>query len=289
MTHIGVQLHTFRHVPEDLPTVLRSVADSGFQGVEFANQIHRADTQAVASALGETGLEAIGAHVDLSRLERDFESLVEQYQAIDCSTLVVPHVPGVEFMSAERIDELAVRLTDLADRLEARGLNLVVHNTKAMHYPVVGRYLSDTLVESTAVPTGAWVHLASTATQLLPDRARGVTGFDRLLEMTRASALEFEIDVEHAVGAGKDPHRLFEAVGDRLFAVHLSDGLRTRRFPPAHRSTTLGDGYVDLDRELRAAVQHDADWVIGEVDDHPEPRKAYRSIIEAVEASYQRV
>lgn len=287
MTQIGVQLHTFRDVDDEYPAILRRVTESGYEGVEFAHEIHDADTRAVATVLSETGLEPIGAHVELAHLEEDFESLVDQYETLGCSSIVIPHVSGTWFLTAGRVDALARRLNDLATRLDDRGFELVVHNTKAMHRPLVGEYGLGRVVESDIVPTGGAIHAASVMNQVLPGRR--TTGFDRLLAATEPSGIRFEIDVEHAVGTGRDPHRLFEAVGDRLFAVHVSDGKRTRTFPPAHQSTPLGHGSVDIEREVRGALQHEVDWLIGEVDDPPDPALAFESIMARIEDSHPAV
>lgn len=286
MTQIGVQLHTFRDVDDEYPAMLRRVAESGYEGVEFAHEIHGADTSAVAAVLSETGLEPVGAHVELAHLERDFESLVDQYETLGCSSIVIPHVSGTWFLTADRVSALARRLNDLAARLDDRGFKLVVHNTKAMHRPLVDAYGLGRVVESDIVPTGGAIHAASVMNGVLPARLRGTTAFDRLLAAT--DGVGFEIDVEHAVGTGRDPIRLFAATGDRLFAVHISDGTRTRVFPPAHRSTPLGDGAVDIERYVHGGVQCDAEWLIGEVDDPPDPALAFKSIMARIEDSYPR-
>jgi len=284
MTQIGVQLHTFRDVDDGYPAMLRRVAESGYEGVEFAHEIHDADTHAVAAVLSETGLEPVGAHVELSHLEREFESLVDQYATLGCSSLVIPHVPGRRFLTANRVDALAHQLDELAVRLANRGFELVVHNSKSMHWPLVSEYGLERLVESDIVPTGGSIHAASVMNQVLPGRLHRTTGFERLL--TATDEVSFEIDVEHAAGTGKDPLRLFSAAGDRLFAVHISDGTRTRTFPPAHRSMPLGDGTVDIEGAVRGALQYEAEWLIGEVDDPPDPALAFKSIMARIRDSH---
>lgn len=283
MTRTGVQLHTFREIDGSLHDVLHSVADHGFEGVEFAHQVHDAEPRAVANTLDDTGLAPIGAHVSLHRLEREFESLTELYGTIGCSTIIVPHISATEFVSTNRVHALTERLEGLADRLESHGFDLVLHNSKGMHHPIVAKFGFERLLESNVVPSGAFVHLATGVNEVAPSHLRGESGFDRLVELTQTTGIEFEIDVEHAVGVGRDPHRLFEAVGNRLFAVHLSDGVRERTFPPTYQSTPLKHGDVDIDRSIRGAVDYGADWLIGEVDDHPDPGSAFQSIRQHIE------
>lgn len=283
MTQTGVQLHTFRKIETSFHDILHRVADSGFDGVEFADQVHDVEAQAVANTLVETGLTPIAAHVSLSHLETEFESLKKRYRTIGCSKVVIPHISAREFLSIERIEALTERLTKLANRLDDEGFDLVLHNSKKMHLPIVAKFGAERLLESNVPPWGAFTYLATGLNEITPSRFRRESAFEQLVERTEAAGIEFEIDVEHAVGVGQDPHRLFEAVGERLFAVHLSDGVRDRTFPPVYRSTPLNHGDVDIERSIRGALQHDADWLIGEVDNHPEPESAFQSIMQNIQ------
>jgi sugar phosphate isomerase/epimerase len=67
-----------------------------------------------------------------------------------------------------------------------------------------------------------------------------------------------------------------------LFAVHLSDGVRSRRFPPVYRSTPLGEGIVDVERDIRGAIEYGSDWLVGEVDHPPDPYESFESISETI-------
>lgn len=285
MIQTGVQLHTFRDVDTSIHGLLHRVADHGFDGVEFAHQIHDAEAESVANTLDETGLASIGAHVSLSHLEAEFESITEQYGTIGCSTIVVPHISASKFVTVDRIRALTERLTRVSNRLDDRGFELVLHNSKAMHFPMVAKFGPSRLLESDVIPPGALVYFATGLNELVPSRLRGESAFERLVEMTETTGIKFEIDVEHAVGVGRDPHRLLEAVEERLFAVHLSDGVRDRRFPPRYQSTPLNRGDVDIERSVRGAADHGADWLIGEVDDHPEPESAFQSIRQNMEGA----
>lgn len=286
MTQIGLQLHTLRDIEEPLPTILHRVAEHGFEGVEFAHRIHDADTEAVAAALSETGLEPISAHVSMSELEGEIAPLLEQYDTLDCSHLVIPHISAMHFLTGARIEALARRLRDLADRLDEHGFELVIHNSQGMHRPVFGRYGTDQLVETDRVPTGGWVYLAQGLSHVFPGRWYDRTGFFHLATALESAPIGFEIDVRHAVCSGQQPAQLFEEVGDRLFAVHLSDGARTRRLPPAYRPVPLGDGIVDVKESIRQAIHHEADWLIGEVDDHPNQQQVFQPMIDAIEPTY---
>lgn len=283
MTQIGVTLHTFRNMADTLPEILQQVSNRGFEGVEFANRIHDADIHKTNAALRDTGLESIAGHLGLSRLESEFDTVLERYATVDCDTLVIPHIPGDHFVSQERVDTLVERLVDLADRLESHGFRLVVHNTPSMHRPMVNKYGLHRFVDSDIVPTGGLLYSTWGLNHVLPGNGRRDTGFNRLVTATEDTPIEFEVDTQHAVSAGRDPHELFEQVSDRLFAVHLSDGVRSKRFPPKSRSTPLGEGVVDIERNIRGAVEYDADWLVGEVDNPPDPRESLDTVSETVQ------
>lgn len=287
MTRIGVALHTFRNVEESLPAILRRVADHGLEGVEFARRVHDAELEAVEAALAETELDPIAAHVTLDRLESNFEALLDRYATLDCTRLVIPHVAGNHFVTSDRVDALATRLTELAERLDARGFTLVVHTTRAMHRPVVDEFGLGRLVESSVVPTGGLVYCTQGLNHVLPSRWRENTGFHRLVAATESAPIEFEIDTQHAVSLGQDPHRLFETAADRLFAVHLSDGIRGNWFPPVYHSAPLGDSMVDIERDIQGAIDAGADWLVGEVDEPPDPHQSFAAISETLHQRYE--
>lgn len=286
MTRIGVALHTFRKIDRTIPEILDEVRAHGFEGVEFAHRLHDADIRDTAAALSDTGLESIAAHVTLSRLESEFESLLDRYDTIDCTHLVIPHVSGGYFVTQERISSLARRLVSLADRLQSHGFTLAVHNTRAMHRPMVDQYGLHRFIDSDIIPTGGLVYCTWGLDHILPGDGRTTTGFDRLVSETDSAPIEFEIDTQHAVSVGEDPHHLFEQVSDRLLAVHLSDGIRGKRFPPTYHSSPLGDGMVDIDRDIRGALDHEVEWLIGEVDHPPDPHQSFEAISETLRRRY---
>jgi sugar phosphate isomerase/epimerase len=240
----------------------------------------------VAAALTETGLEPSSAHVPLSKLEGEIEPLLEQYDALGCSHLVIPHLSAMHFLTQRRIETLAERLRDLAERLDDDGFELVIHNGQGMHRPVFGRYGTDQLVEADAVPTGGWVYLAQGLGHIFSRRWHDRTGFFRLASALESAPVSFEIDIRHAVCSGQDPEQLFAEVADRLFAVHLSDGARTRRLPPAYRPVPLGDGIIDIEQSIRQAIYHEADWLIGEVEGQSNQHQVVQPMIDAIEPTY---
>lgn len=118
-----------------------------------------------------------------------------------------------------------------------------------------------------------WHRAATTLGRLLGfdgDDIADRTGFGRLLERTPAE-LTFEIDVGWVVAAGYDPASVFELLGERLVLVHISDVAVARRFPKTYRSTSPGEGIVDLAGAVAAARGTDAEWLIFEDDTAADP------------------
>lgn len=268
-TRVGFQLYSLHGSEDPLPDIVRRVGDQGYQGVEFADRLHEADADAVATALAEAGVEPVAAHVSLSRLKSDREALLDRLATIECSRLVVPHVGSGNFLTRTRVDDLATRLDRIGDALADHGVTLSVHTTSAMHRPLLDRYGLDSLVGMDAVPAGVWRYAVRALGGVTPDRMHGETGFERLC--SRTDALSFEVDTKEAAIAGRDLTAVLDRAGDRTWALHLSDAVRTRRFPPAFRPSGLGDGVVDLDASLAAALDRGVEWVIVESEDPAEP------------------
>ena len=283
MTQIGIQLHSIRALDEELPAVLRRVNDHGFDAVEFAAGIQAADIDGVRRALDETDLFPIGAHVGLARMESDLDALVQRFESIGCDRFVVPHISADRLLSADRVDGVARRLNDLAERLRARGFELVVHNSREMHLPVLDGYYLDRTVEAGAVPRGVWTHLAWGLDRLSPRGLRPETAFERLVAQTDRDAVGFEVDIGHVASANRDPASVFDVVQDRLVAVHVCDAERSRWLPPAYRSKNLGGGMVRLERAINEAARHDIDWFIVENDYPTDPVEVLDNGIDVVE------
>lgn len=271
MTQVGIQLHSLRELNNPLPEILRHVDAHGFDVVEFASRVHGENARSVRTALDETGLVPVGAHVSLSRLETDLEPLLDRCEILGCNRLVVPHIPSKYFLTSDRVKSVAARLNTLAHELGDRGFELVIHNSREMHLPVLDRYLLGKVVDVDAIPRGAWAHLAWGIDQVLPHEDTRQRGFQLLVEATDADRISFEIDVSHLASAGRDPVQLFDLVEDRLFAVHVCDVRRSRWLPPDYEPVDIGDGFAEVESFIRKAVDHGVDWIITENDEPSDP------------------
>ncbi|WP_339103487.1 sugar phosphate isomerase/epimerase [Haloterrigena salinisoli] len=188
MVRTGIQLYTLRGLEDELPTLLRRVAETEFDGVELAGFGETAPRE-VAAVLEDVDLEVAGAHVGIDALEDDLDGVAETCAALDCDRVVVPYLGDGHFESAAAVRETAARLSELADRLAERGLALGYHNHDHEFVPLEG-----------------------------DDRS----AFDLLIDETDASLL-IELDVGWAAAAGRDPTALLERLEGRAPLVHLKD------------------------------------------------------------------
>lgn len=263
----AIQLHTLRSLDVPLPERIRRVADAGFEGVEFAGTFLESNPHAVRRALDETDVTPVAAHVDLTRIEANVESLTDRLHHVGCRHAIVPHLSGDYFRTKAAVDTLALRLEQLADRLDSHGIQLSYHVSREPFLPLLDRYRLATLAR---IPSSGFIW--QLATEVIDRTIRGssrtldVTAFNRLVSQTED--LTFEVDVGWVAAGNYDPVSVFESLGDRMPFIHMADLRRVKQFPSMFRSVPLGEGILDLDRVLDAARQTNANWLIYE-NDHP--------------------
>lgn len=186
----AINLFTVREIDEPLSRVLERVADAGFDGVEFIHRLPESNTDDVVATLEETGLEAPAAHVapftDLDGAPDAFDAAAADYEAVGCDYLAFSIGDGYATTDAE-IREAATKLDALAERVEARGFELLYHN----HH---------------------WEF----------ESLDGASRYDRLLEATD-DRVGVELDVGWAAAGGADPVALIDRLGERLRVLHAKD------------------------------------------------------------------
>lgn len=88
-----------------------------------------ARTTALAGLLAERGLKLTDSHVALLDLKHDIETIVENAQAFNISSLLVPSAPVPQCdMLAEGWRELGAHLAALGDKISGHGISLEYHN-----------------------------------------------------------------------------------------------------------------------------------------------------------------
>jgi sugar phosphate isomerase/epimerase len=237
MPELAIQLYTLRDIDRSVPDIIHSVGAAGYGGVEFAHRFHDADVDAVAAAMADAGVEAVGAHIGLDRLERADEALFDRYRAVGCSRLVIPHLPEAHFMSERAVTELADRLNALGADLDDRGFSLCYHNQDHEFHP----------------------------------EGDG-TAFETLVDAVDADLVAFELDVGGAAAAGEDPAALLTGLGPRAPLVHVKDVHVENPTPGSGQvSADIGNGDVDVGAVADAAADAGVEWLVFEDDEPTDP------------------
>lgn len=224
MTRPAIQLYTLRDLDATVPELVHLVGETALEGIELAG-LGEASTSAISTALEETGLEPVAAHVSLDTLQRDLHGTVATYRALGCETLIVPMVDADRFTSPEAITAFADELNPVGAALADDAMRVGYHNH-------------------------------SFEFERLAD---GRLAFEHLLAETSEDVL-IELDVGLAMWAGADPVSLLEQYGDRISLVYRTDSVPGEE--PHHRH--YGTGTVDLRACASVARTADVGWTIYE-------------------------
>jgi sugar phosphate isomerase/epimerase len=117
VAEIAINLYSVRELDEPLTRTLDRVADAGYDGVQFSEEID-AGAEELAAKIDETGLDPVPAHVGIDRLEDDLSGTLPFYETLGIDGVVVPWLGPVEFETRSRVEETIDRLASLAERVE---------------------------------------------------------------------------------------------------------------------------------------------------------------------------
>lgn len=183
MYETAFQLYSIADVKDKTDTILETVGELSYDGVEFAGFAGTIDE--VVAALEETGLEAASAHVGIDALENNLDETLETYRALDCEHLVIPWLDPEAFESRDAVESTATRLAEIADELPP-GVTLHYHNH------------DHEFVEIDGYPA-----------------------LEHVIELTED--VRIEPDLGWIGVAGYDPVAFLDRHGDRISHVHVKD------------------------------------------------------------------
>jgi sugar phosphate isomerase/epimerase len=209
---LALQLYTLREeAADDLPAVLRRVAELGYVGVEPAG-LYGHDPAEIRRLLVDVGLRVCSSHGPLPDSPDTERLLVEQ--ALLGSSVSFPSLGEEWFTSRDQIERAADRFVAGTERASRQGLRLGYHN----HW---------------------WEF-----THTIEERP----AYDLFLEALDARELAppLEIDLYWVTVGGADPAELLERLGPRVGHVHVKDGPATVADP----MTPVGSGTLDMGRIL---------------------------------------
>ena len=183
----GIQMYSLRDaVKEDMENALKSVADMGYQYIEFAGFADHS-AEEIKAMLDKYGLKCSGTHTNLAAITPyEIWKTIEYHKAIGCDYLIFPSMP----MGTEEELEWAIATINYAQpRLKEHGITLAFHNHSG---------------EFVKTSYGKLVHE----------------------ELQKRTSIEFEIDTFWAFNAGLDPVQLITDLKDRIRVIHLKDGFK---------------------------------------------------------------
>lgn len=229
---IGLQLFTVREqLAADFEGTLRHVAKLGYEGVEF---FHYGDIPAdrMKALLDELGLQAIGSHIQLSRLKDHLQEEIDYLKTIGAKYAICPWLPA-ELRSIEAWHGHLQDLAAIGKACTEQGIQLLYHN-----------------------------HDFEFSTKI-----DGQMVFEALFDRIPAQDLKVEMDIGWVQFSGIDPVAYIGKYAGRLPIVHLKDYLQESRDPALTIDTVeLGEGSLPLTDIIAAASDADVDWIIVEQD-----------------------
>lgn len=232
MVRTAIQLQSLQDLPESVPETIARIGSTALEGVELFDR-DVTSASAVSTALDDAGLEPVGAHVHVDRLENELDDVVETYETIGCRRLIVPILHGVDFGSRDGIEAVADRLSRIETEVSDRGFELFYHNN---HFEF--------------------------------ERVQGRLGYDLLIE-AMDDGIGLELDTGLAIFGGADPVDLLSRHGDRIRMLHLTDAVPGRE---TTKQVELGAGELDVEACVETARNSDVEWVVYEHGMTADPR-----------------
>jgi sugar phosphate isomerase/epimerase len=226
---IGVQLYTVRDAMKNqgVDATLARIAQIGFREVEFAGYFDKSGAE-IAAALRANGLASPSTHVSLEMLkDPNFARFVETAQTIGHKWVVLAWLNPPDRGSVEKYTAHAETLANAQRIVSQAGMTMAYHNHDFEFDP-----------------------LGST------------DGYTVLLERTKDSGVQFEMDLYWMTKAGKNPIDYWTQNPGRFPLVHVKDSAGG----PAHEMRSVGTGsiaWADLFAQRRTAgikhfyVEHD--------------------------------
>lgn len=184
---IGYAMYSARELcrdTESLKSVLYSLADMGYEGVEF---FLYCDTSAgeLRQIMEECGLQAIGTHVHKPRWDADTDGEIAYAKEAQIPCLVYPWIEP-QLRTEEFYRSLPEVLRGLSQECQKNGIRLQYHNHDFEF-----------------------------------EKMEDGTALDHLLNAD--DSWDFELDTFWAAYAGIDVPKLLEKQGDRIKMIHVKD------------------------------------------------------------------
>ena len=239
---VALQLYSVREdAKEDLPGVLKQVAQWGFDGVEFAG-FYGHDANQVKAWLNEFGLVCPSTHTGIQLLDDEhFDETVAFHKTIGCDTILIPWLPVEKRNSIDACRQTAGFFKQLLEKL--RPLNM---------------------------RTGFHVH-GEDVIALDPPEGDGRSPWDLFAEMTPDDFI-MQYDTANGMVGGSDPVTTIRKHPGRSVLLHFKeygDGTGTMTGHEGHGISAIGEGDVPWQEVFKAAEEvGGTTWYIVEQEGH---------------------
>lgn len=218
---IGVQLYTVRDLMKvSVERTLSEVAAIGYKEVEFAGYFNR-PPRAIKQLLDDNGLSSPSAHIGLDALRGPWNRTLSDAAEIDHKWLVIASVSDADRDSPDAIKRTADLIHKASDDARFYKIKLAYHNHEVEFQKVGGRPM-----------------------------------FDQLLELTKPTELQVEMDLYWITKGGGDPSAYFKRWPGRFPMVHVKDAGP----PPQYQMEDVGKGTIKwaeiFSHQKAAGIKH---------------------------------
>lgn len=145
MKPISIQLYSLREeAASDFAAVLKTVADIGYVGVEFAG-LHGMAPAAVRAIIDDLGLQVSSAHMALPTVENAAQ-LIDECHTLGITKLVSGFGPD-QFATMDEIKASAAKFATAVEVLKGTGIDFGMHNHWWEFKPVDGQMPEDLVLD----------------------------------------------------------------------------------------------------------------------------------------------
>jgi len=125
---IALQLFSLRDdAQKDFVGMLKSVADTGYEGVEFAGY-GGLGSKELKQILDDLGLKVAGSHIGYNQLKDDLDRVIEFSLKIGCTNVVCPGAPHNMVQDAAGWRSFAGFMEEVAAKCKQHGIRTGYHN-----------------------------------------------------------------------------------------------------------------------------------------------------------------
>ncbi|UJX27907.1 sugar phosphate isomerase/epimerase (plasmid) [Pseudoalteromonas sp. CF6-2] len=229
---VSVQLWSVKDtLKNDFHGTLKSLAEMGFDGVEFAGDFgpYSNNPAALRAKLSELGLVASSAHIGFDALsENTIDSTLLFYKTLGVTTLYIPW--DERAWHPEGVKSLVKELTKVSDYATRFDMKIGFHN----HNKEFNAFNNATF----------WDYIATNTPKTMP----------------------LQLDIGWVNYADKDPIYFIKKYPNRTLATHI----KVRTIKGSNMSPIIGENNIDWSAIIDTLESHgDTKWLVMEQEEYP--------------------